>query len=131
VTWVAESESAAVSFGYATVADEREFRQRIHVHNFANVGRTYAVTMDLRDPSSPGVAAADVRVPSTIRVPAHETREFEARIELDPSKLPTWILNGGSRGGRGDLLTQLELDGHIKLSDGTDTVRLPWQFLPH
>ncbi len=40
VAWVAESESAAVSFGYATVADEREFRQRIHVHNFANVGRT-------------------------------------------------------------------------------------------
>jgi subtilisin family serine protease len=131
IAWVASSESAAVSFGYAAVARERDFHKRVLVHNFADSERTYAVTMTLRDPANQAAAAIHTEVPDSIRVPAHGLRSFDAQITVDPSKLPAWNLNGGSQGGNGSRLTALELDGTITLKDGADTVHVPWQVLPH
>ncbi len=42
-----------------------------------------------------------------------------------------WTLNGGSRGGDGFRLQDVEFDGFVTLADSTDTIRLPWQILPH
>jgi hypothetical protein len=50
---------------------------------------------------------------------------------VDASKLPTWTLNGGARGGDGFRLQGVEFDGYITLSDATDNVHVAWQILPH
>ncbi len=129
--WVEKDQSAAVSFGYAAVTGPTEFHKKVTVRNFADVERNYEVSMDFRDPSNPAVAAVKMHVPHFVHVSAHDHEEFEVRIKVDPSKLQTWTLDGGSNGGNGQLLTQLELDGHITLSDNTDNIRVPWHLLSH
>jgi hypothetical protein len=52
-------------------------------------------------------------------------------MTIDPLLLPTWTLNGGLNGGNGALLNGVEFDGYLTLSDGTDTVHVPWHVLPH
>jgi subtilisin family serine protease len=131
IAWVAESESAAVSFGYAALPEARDFHKQVLVYNFADTPRTYAVAMKFRDPANQATAAVETEVPSSIRVPGRSLRSFKVRIKVDPTKLPAWKLNGGSQGGNGSLLTALELDGSITLRDGVDSVHLPWHLLPH
>lgn len=129
--WVRDDESAAVSLGYAALTGQTEFRKTVTVRNFSNVARSYAVGMDFRNPSNPAVAAVHMDLPHFVHVSARDQEDFDVRIKVDPSKLQPWTLNGGSNGGNGQLLTQLELDGHITLSDNKDTIRVPWQLLPH
>jgi hypothetical protein len=52
-------------------------------------------------------------------------------LKVDVTKLPIWTLNGGSRGGDGFRLQEVEFDGYITIADGTDNVHLAWQILPH
>jgi minor extracellular serine protease Vpr len=129
--WVEDDESAAVSFGYAALTSQADFHKTVTVRNFSDFSRTYAVTMDFSHPSNPAVAAVQADIPHFVNVPAHGQEDFDVRIKVDPRKLQPWTLNGGSQGGNGQLLTQLELDGHITLSDRTDTISLPWHLLPH
>jgi subtilisin family serine protease len=131
IAWVASSESAAVSFGYAAVAQERDFHKKVLVYNFSKSSRTYAVSMTLRDPANQAAAAVQTEVPKSIRVPGRSLRALDVQISIDPTKLPTWSLNGGPQGGNGALLTALELDGTITLHDAIDTIHLPWQVLAH
>jgi subtilisin family serine protease len=131
IAWVASSESAAVSFGYAAVAQKRDFHKKVLVYNFSNSSRTYAVSMTLRDPANQAAAAVQTEVPDSLQVPGHSLRAFDVRISVDPTKLPVWSLNGGSQGGNGALLTALELDGTITLHDKIDTIHVPWHVLPH
>ncbi|PYS49126.1 MAG: hypothetical protein DMG13_24105 [Acidobacteria bacterium] len=53
------------------------------------------------------------------------------RLKTNAMKLPVWTLNGGSRGGDGFRLQDVEFDGFITLADSTDTIHLPWLILPH
>jgi minor extracellular serine protease Vpr len=129
--WVQDDESAAVSFGYAALTGKAEFRKTVTVRNFSKVARSYAVSMDFRNPNNPAVAAVHMDLPHVLHVSARGQEDFDVRIKVDPSKLQPWSLNGGSQGGNGQLLTQLELDGHITLSDNKDTIRVPWHLLPH
>jgi hypothetical protein len=45
--------------------------------------------------------------------------------------LNAWTLNGGVWGGDGFRLQTHEYDGYVRISDATDTVRLPWHTLLH
>jgi len=51
------------------------------------------------------------------------------QLFVDPSKLPTWTLNGGSQGGNGSLLQSVEFDGYINIAEGSDNVHVAWQIL--
>jgi hypothetical protein len=70
-------------------------------------------------------------MPRTLFVPPHGSQTFDVFMRIDPSKLPEWILNGGSAGGTGSLLQTAEFDGYIKLKDSRDDIHLAWQVLPH
>jgi subtilisin family serine protease len=131
IAWVTSSESAAVSFGYAALAQQRDFHKKVLVYNFSNSSRTYAVKMTLRDPANQAAAAVVTEVPESIRVRGRSLRAFDVKISVDPTKLAAWNLNGGSQGGNGARLTALELDGTITLHDAIDTIHVPWQVLPH
>jgi hypothetical protein len=53
------------------------------------------------------------------------------KLRVDADRLPLWTLNGGSRGGDGFRLQEVEFDGYVHIADGTDDVHLAWQILPH
>ena len=70
-------------------------------------------------------------MPSSIQVAAGQTKQFEVKL-VDASKLPTWTLNGGPRGGDGFRLQGVEFDGYISINAGAnDNVHVAWQVLPH
>ncbi|MGZ6143210.1 MAG: S8 family serine peptidase, partial [Myxococcales bacterium] len=126
-----EDESAAVSFGYAALGEQRTFNKKVLVFNRSGSKRTYRVSTSFRDPSNPATAAATLNVPSTLHVSKGDAGVLEVRLSVDPTKLRAWNLNGGSQGGNGQLLNALELDGEITLSDAHDTIHVPWHMLPH
>ena len=65
-------------------------------------------------------------------VPANGTATFTLSLRLDASKAANWpFANSGANLGNGPLLNGPEIDGYLTLSDGTDTVSLPWHILPH
>ena len=70
-------------------------------------------------------------VPGSIVVAAGGSSTFKVRLKIDPTKLPIWTLNGGSRGGDGFRLQGVEFDGYLGIADATDSVHVAWQVLPH
>ncbi|PYS06636.1 MAG: hypothetical protein DMG12_03165 [Acidobacteria bacterium] len=93
--------------------------------------RTYSITPSFRYASDSASGAVNMIAPSSISVPAHGSASFRVRLSTNATKLPIWTLNGGSRGGDGFRLQDVEFDGYITLTDNTDSLRLPWQLLPH
>jgi hypothetical protein len=72
-----------------------------------------------------------VTTPASVAVPALGTATFTMSLRVDASRLPAWNLNGGSAGGNGTALNLPEYDGYLMLSNGGETVHLPWHILPH
>jgi subtilisin family serine protease len=126
-----ESESAAVSFGYAALGEARTFNRKVLVFNRSSSKRTYRVSAGFRDPSNPATLAATLHVPSSLHVSKGGIGVLEVRLSVDPARLNAWNLNGGSQGGNGQRLNALELDGEITISDAQDTIHVPWHMLPH
>ena len=131
IAWVPEDETAGISFGAPSISESRQFRKTVLVYNASSSKRRYSVSADFRDPANPANAAARFELPSSIEVGPRGSRFVNVEVRIDPSKLPTWTLNGGSQGGNGPLQTSLELDGHVTIRDRIDTVKLPWSILPH
>jgi subtilisin family serine protease len=131
IAWVPEDETAGISFGAPSISESRQFRKTVLVYNASNSKRRYSVSANFRDPANPANAAARFELPSSIEVGPRGSRFVNVEVRIDPSKLPTWTLNGGSQGGNGPLQTSLELDGHVTIADSIDTVKLPWSILPH
>ena len=131
VAWDAEDLTPSISFGYQAMNDPATFDKTIAVHNYDNKGRTYSIKTDFRYGSDAANPAVDLDAPPTITVPAHGTGTFKLRLRVNPMKLPVWTLNGGIFGGDGFRLQEVEFDGFVRLTDDHDTVRLPWQLLPH
>src|SRR5262249_12111125 len=77
------------------------------------------------------LGAVDISVPRSVFVPAHGTAQFNVKLTTNVLKLPVWMLNGGSLGGDGFRLQDVEFDGFITLTARSDTIHLPWHFLPH
>jgi minor extracellular serine protease Vpr len=49
---------------------------------------------------------------------------------INPTKLPNWLLNGGSQGGNGAALNGPEYDGYVTLTSGAERISVPWHVLP-
>jgi len=131
VAWVPRSHSAALSFGYHAVSERQSFEREVKVQSFSGKGMTWKVAASFRTPGKPANAAVTVSAPASVRVSAGEDAEFEVRITVDPTKLPSWTLDGGPNGGNGLLLDDHEVDGYLTLTSGAETLSLPWHVLPH
>ena len=57
---------------------------------------------------------------SPISAPSGYT-DIDVKLVIDPSKLPTWSLNGGSLGGNGAALNGPEYDGYLTLQVGAES----------
>jgi minor extracellular serine protease Vpr len=131
LAWDADTEAASLSFGYEAVAQAQQLTRRLVVTNRGNRTRTYSVAAAFRYASDEASGAVAVGVPSTVRVPAGQQRTLRVTLQIDPARLPTWLLNGGSRGGNGSLLASVEFDGYLTIGDATENIHVPWHVLPH
>jgi minor extracellular serine protease Vpr len=129
--WDTAAKTGALSFGYAAITEPQTLTGRVIVRNYQNKHRTYRITPTFRFASDAATGAVAVLVPGTVDVPPDGRKAFTVRIQIDPSKLPAWTLNGGSEGGNGARLTTFEFDGYLNIADDTDNVHVAWQVLPH
>ena len=129
--WDADAAVGSLSFGYDAVSGSKTYVKKLVVRNYDSVGHTYTVTPSFRY-SGDATGAVSLDAPSTVAVGANSSKQISVQLKVDPSKLPVWSLNGGSRGGDGFRLQDVEFDGYITLNGGANnTVHVAWQYLPH
>jgi subtilisin family serine protease len=129
--WDEDTLIPSLSFGYHTVAAPLKLDRRVRIVNYSNQRRTYTIQNNFRYSDDAASGAVTVEAPATIQVKAGGSATFKVTLRIDPSRLPIWTLNGGSRGGDGFRLQGAEFDGYLRISEGADSIQVPWQVLPH
>ncbi|MBM2822164.1 MAG: hypothetical protein HW413_910 [Thermoleophilia bacterium] len=130
--WDVDGNGASLSFGFHAIAGSAVLHKKVAVRNYGSSSKTYSITPSFRFANDAASGAVTVDVPSSIQVPAGGTKQFDVKLMIDASKLPTWDLNGGSRGGDGFRLQGVEFDGYVTINGGTnDNVHVAWHVLPH
>ena len=128
----ADPAGVALSFGVHRSTGVATYRKKVLVRNYAPAARVYSITPSFRYANDAASGAATVSAPATVAVPANGTATFTLSLRLDASKAANWPFgNSGGNLGNGPLLNGPEIDGYLTLSDGTDTLSLPWHILPH
>src|SRR5262249_39410105 len=128
--WDTVNEAGSASFGYVAAKGPLDLTRRLMVTNYSAKARTYSISSNFRYASDDN-GAVQITTPATVHVPAGQHRSFHATAHIDPTKLPTWNLDGGLNGGNGALLDGVEFDGYLTIADKQDTVHVPWHVLPH
>jgi subtilisin family serine protease len=124
------TQSAALSFGALEVDRPTTVTQKLRIRNFGRHEKRYTVTPSFRYANDEASGAIRVVVRPAVRVGAHDVEDVEVKLIIDPTKLPSWTLNGGSLGGTGALLNGPEYDGYLTLTSGSDKLSVPWHVLP-
>ena len=130
IAWNRASKSASLAFGALEVSSRRTEELTLRIENFSNVDRVFTIDPSFRYANDEESGAVRVVVRSTVRVAARSHEDVEVKLVIDPSKLPTWTLNGGSLGGDGAALNGPEYDGYITLTSNGETLSVPWHVLP-
>ena len=132
--WDADARVGSLSFGYQALTGNASFQKRIQVSNYSNSARTYSISPSFRYAADAASGAVTFDTTPSITVPAGASLHFNFGIRIDASRLPIWAttgVNGGSAGGDGFRLQDVEYDGYVAISDSTDNIHLPWHILPH
>ena len=131
LAWNRKQRAAALSFG-AIEVDRRTTTDTLtlRVENFGDSTKRFTVTPSFRYALDQASGAVKVNVRSRISVDAGDSEELEVSLTIDPEKLASWELNGGSRGGDGAGLNGPEYDGYITLTAGAEKLSVPWHVLP-
>jgi subtilisin family serine protease len=130
--WDDDVPTAALGFGFVDVTDTVAFKKTVRIRNYDNTKRTYTITPTFRFANDQANGAVSLTAPATVEIKPGRGRDttFEVTLTVDGSKLPGNSMNSGSNGASPASLTANEYDGYLKLSDGTDTLTIPWQVLP-
>ena len=126
-------QQAALSFGYqAFLGSSRvTLTKRIRVHSLVQDARTYTLSGGFRDPADQALGAVTIRFSSsTVTVDPFDEATVDVSLDVDPTRLPSWALDGGAGGGDGEAFRLQEFDGMVTLTSGSDRLSLPWHLLP-
>jgi subtilisin family serine protease len=123
--------AVGLSLGQFRITGTSVLSKKVLVRNLSSSSRTYSIATEFRHANDAASGAVTVSAPQSITVPANASASFTLTLTVNAALLNTWTLNGGSRGGEGFRLQDHEYDGYVRVSDATDTVRLPWQLLAH
>jgi hypothetical protein len=129
--WDDDGAGASLSFGYLAATTPRDITRTVRVRNYSPVARTYSIAHSFRYADDAASGAVTLSTPASVVVPGNGSATFKVKLTVDPSRLPVWTLNGGSRGGDGFRLQGVEFDGYLDIADATDGVHLAWHILPH
>jgi len=130
IAWNRATKSAALSFGAHEVESRTVIERTLRVENLSNTERLFTITPSFRYANDEASGAVKIEVRSRLRISPRGFEDVEVRLIIDPSKLPTWTLNGGSQGGNGAALNGPEYDGYITLTAGSEKLSVPWHVLP-
>lgn len=128
--WDQTALSAALSFGAVEAAQQQVVKRTLTVQNFGATAKQFRIASSLRYADDNSSGAVKVQAPATVNVPANGSASVDVSLVINPSKLPTWALNGGSNGGNGQLLNGPEYDGYVTLTAGAEVLSVPWHVLP-
>ncbi|HYO81578.1 MAG TPA: S8 family serine peptidase, partial [Bryobacteraceae bacterium] len=126
-----DPEAVSLSIGTLRMTSNKTFQKKVVVRNLSPSPRTYTITPSFRYANDASSGAVNISAQPSVTVPANGTSTFVVEFNVIANALPAWNTNAGALGGVGDMLEGLEFDGYIELKDATETVRLPWQVLPH
>lgn len=129
--WDEDTLIPSLSFGYQAANSPLRLVRRVRVVNYSNARRTYTIQNIFRYNDDAASGAVTIDAPATIEVRAGRSKTFRVTVTIDPTKLPIWTLNGGAFGGDGYRLQGVEFDGYISISEGADSIQVPWHVLPH
>lgn len=129
--WNRKQRAAALSFG-ALEVDRKTTTDTLtlRVENFGASTKRFTITPSFRFASDEASGAVKVNVRSSVSVSARDAEDIEISLTIDPAKLPSWVLNGGSQGGNGAGLNGPEYDGYLTLTAGSEKLTVPWHVLP-
>lgn len=132
--WELSNGTATISFGLVEATrNPTTLRRTIVIRNYGNSPLTYTITPTFRftNDAATGAITPSTSV-TTITVPPRSRRTFTLTLRIDPTKLPTWVLNSGPNGGNGSALTAVEFDGYLVLDapGTTNDLTMPWHVLP-
>lgn len=128
-----EDRQATLSFGYRAFVGTSPvtLTKRLRIYSLVPESRTYTLSGGFRDPADQALGAVSLLMSSpTVVVDAYGEATVDVSLEVDPSKLPLWTLDGGTGGGDGEAFRLQEFDGTITLTRGSDRLTLPWHLLP-
>lgn len=128
--WDHETLSSALSFGTHDVSRNLRLKRTLILENLGKHRRHYTAAVKFRDAADEASGAVTLRVASRFAIDGGEFEELEVEMRIDPAKLASWQLNGGSLGGNGAALDGPEFDGAIEITDGQQTISVPWHVLP-
>lgn len=127
----------SLSLGYAALSRAgmpHVFRRTVEVQNHGSAAAVYRLTGTHRYAASSSVGSLPVTLscePASLSVSAGGVGTFDFVIQVDPTKLPDWNLDGGAYGGDGERLRLLEQSGQVVISSPRESIRVPWHLLPH
>ena len=124
------TQSSALSFGAVEASQPMVLERTLTVENLGKTDKLFSVAATFRDAGDQASGAVKVVVKPRLRVDGRGRDELEVKLFIDPTKLPTWTLNGGQLGGNGAALNGPEYDGHITLTSGGEKLSIPWHVLP-
>ncbi len=128
--WASDTKNPTISFGYHAITADRSFSKRVTVKNFSKTRRTYTIKPKFRYANDAASGAIAPVAPTSITVSGGDSRSFVIRLDIDAEKLPDWPFYGGRNVSIGPLLQLVEFDGYLEISDGAETIHLPWHILP-
>lgn len=124
---------ASLSFGYRAFTGTAlvTLTRRLHVYSLSSEPRTYTLSGTFRDPADQALGAVALRFSApTVDVEAFGEATVDVSLEVDPTRLPAWDLDGGQGGGDGEAFRLQEFDGNVTLTSGSTQLSLPWHLLP-
>lgn len=131
--WAKDTKQAALSFGLVNASQKIELSKTVEVKNFSNKVKVYTLSLEQRYQNDIDRGSFSLDYPATITVPAGQTISFDVTATIDPATLPEWTLDASNVGSLDATseLTNLELDGALIFSDGSDPAfHLVYHVLP-
>ncbi len=127
---------AALAFGLVSLTETTSMTKTISVKNFSAEAKTYTLMAEQRFADDIESGAVSFEMPTSIKIPAGQTKSFDVTITVDPTKLPEWTLDSsyelsGTASEASDALTLSEYDGAIKFMDGEEqALHVVYHILP-
>ena len=119
-----------IGFGLPHLTIPTPFVTSVVLKNNGSKSVTYHLDADFRERSD--AKAVSVKVPGSVRVPAHGAVRVPVVVTVNPAKLAPWPFTGtASATGAGSALNAPEADGYLTASAGGQKLHLGWQILPH
>jgi minor extracellular serine protease Vpr len=122
--------SAALSYGFQSIAVAGAFTKDLRVRNFSNAAKTVQINADFRYNDDKSSGAVTVNVPPSIVVPAFGSITVPVTLIIDAKKLPDWVQDARDIGAAGATFSRNEFDGYLTLTDGGKKITVPWHIMP-